>query len=164
MKKTILLIGIILCIAVIGSVLAVAVYDANDITGSVSIDTYLYLTMNSTKGQSVTLQAGVPTILPIVLGVDSNDSSWGSGKLTITPAALTDKSIDKVTIGVYSDATGSTAITDDITKDDNGVITLSNITEGKTVYVVLTLAADATQDEVGNTQGTLTCSFVRVAA
>lgn len=164
MKKTILLIGIILCIAVIGSVLAVAVYDADDITGSVSTDTYLYLTMNSTEGQSVTLQTGVPTILPIVLGVDSNDSSWGSGKLTITPAAAADKSIAKVTIGIYSDETASTAITENATTDGNGVITLTGITEGQTVYVKLLLAADATQTEVTNTQGTLTCSFVRVSA
>lgn len=163
MKKTILLIGIILCVAVIGSVLAIAVYDANDISGSVSTDTYLYLTMNSEKGKSVTLKTGVPTILPIVLGVDSNDTNWGSGKLTITPVAIADKSIAKVSIGIYSDATASTAITKNVTTNDSGVITLTGITAGKTVYVKLLLAADATQTEVSNTQGTLSCSFVRVA-
>ncbi len=163
MKKTILLIGIILCIAVIGSVLAVAVYDANDIEGSISTDTYLYLGLNSSAGTGVILSAGVPKIVPIVLSVDTNAENWGSGTLTITPAAQSEKNIEKVTIGIYSDAAGNTALTDNVSID-KGVITVTGISEGTTVYVKLLLAEDATQDEVKATGGTLTCSFVRVEA
>lgn len=163
MKKTILLIGIILCIAVIGSVLAIGVYDATDIEGSVTTDTYLYLGLNATEGTGVTLEVGKQTIVPISLSVDSNAvDNWGSATLTITPKANNDKSIKKVTIGLYSDDKGMNAI-ENANTDANGVITLTGITKNRIVYVRLFLAADATQDDVNGTGGTLTCSF-KVAA
>lgn len=162
MKKLIVLICMVLCVAVIGSVLAIAVYDAPDVNGSIGTDTYLYLTMNSTRGTGVTLTQGVPQVLPIVLGVDTNESAWGSATLTIVAAANADKSIAKVSIGLYSDREGTTAITENVTTAD-GTITMTGITAGQTVYVKLLLAADATAAEVNATSGTLTCTFAQAA-
>lgn len=162
MKKVILLIGVILCVAVIGSVLAVAVYDANDIEGSISTDTYLYLSLDSSASSGVTLEKGVQKIVPIVMSIDQNDANWGTATLTITPSAVSGKSIEKVTIGIYSDETCKTVLAG-ANVDDNGVITYAGVTTGKTVYVSLLLAEDASEEEVTNTSGNLTCSFARVA-
>lgn len=134
-------------------------------SGGVTTDTYLYLSLSSPEAtKSVSLQKGVPAIIPISVGVDTNANSWGSCTLTITPTASSDKSIDKVSIGIYSDASCSTAITgDNVNISESNVITLTGITASETVYVKLLLDDNATLEEVNKTDGKLTCSFVKVA-
>ena len=169
MKKLIVLICMVLCVAVIGSVLAIAVYDAPEQNGSIGTDTYLYLTMNSSRGTAITLTKGVAQVLPIVLGVESNQTDaegtpdWGTATLTIDARANgVGKDIENVTITLCSDREGNTPITANVTTSDN-TITMTGITTGQTVYVKLLLSADATEAQVNATNGILTCTFAKAA-
>lgn len=168
MKKLIVLICMVLCIAVIGSVLAIAVYDAPAINdGSIATDTYLYLTMNSSRGKAITLTKGVAQVLPIVLGVESNQTdaegtaNWGTATLTIAATASEGKSIENVTITLCSDREGNTPI--EGVAVSGKTITMTGITAGQTVYVKLLLSAEATEAQVNATNGILTCTFAKAA-
>ena len=169
MKKLIVLICMVLCVAVIGSVLVIAVYDAPPIDdGSIGTDTYLYLTMNSSRGKAITLTKGVAQVLPIVLGVESNQTdaegtpNWGTATLTIDARANGDgKNIDNVTITLCSDQEGNTPI--EGVAVSGKTITMTGITAGQTVYVKLLLSADATEQQVNATNGILTCTFAKAA-
>ena len=163
MKKLIVLICMVLRVAVIGSVLAIAVYDAPPIDdGSIGTDTYLYLTMNSSRGTAITLTKGVAQVLPIVLGVESNQTDWGTATLTIDARANGDgKNIDNVTITLCSDQEGNTPI--EGVAVSGKTITMTGITAGQTVYVKLLLSADATEQQVNATNGILTCTFAKAA-
>lgn len=166
MKKLIVLICMVLCIAVIGSVLAIAVYDAPAINdGSIGTDTYLYLTMNSSRGKAITLTKGVAQVLPIVLGVESNQTDdWGTATLTIDARANGEgKNIDNVTITLCSDREGNTPIEGSNVTVSGKTITMTGITEGQTVYVKLLLNAEATETQVNATNGILTCTFAKAA-
>lgn len=166
MKKLIVLICMVLCIAVIGSVLAIAVYDAPAINdGSIATDTYLYLTMNSSRGKAITLTKGVAQVLPIVLGVESNQTDdWGTATLTIDARANGEgKNIDNVTITLCSDREGNTPIEGANVNVSGKTITMTGITAGQTVYVKLLLSADATEQQVNATNGILTCTFAKAA-
>lgn len=156
MKKLILMISIILCIAVIGSVLAIAVYDAADIEGGVNTDTYLYLSLNSTRGTGVTLNKNTATLIPIVLGVDTNDSDWsGSATLTITPQAVGEnKNIENVDISYYSDSECTTTVG----SVSDGVFTYS-VTAGTTIYVRIAYKENVTAAQINATNGKLVCTF-----
>lgn len=158
MKKLIILISIILCLAVIGSVLAIDVYDATPIEGGVNTDTYLYLSLNSERGTGITLNKNNATLIPIVLGVDTNETDWsGSATLTITPQAVgNEKTIEHVTIGYYSDS-GCTKTVGSVS--DAGVFTYSGITSGTTVYVKIEYVENVTAAQVNATQGKLVCTF-----
>ena len=163
MKKLIVLICMVLCVAVIGSVLAIAVYDAPEKNGSIGTDTYLYLTMNSSRGTAITLTKGVAQVLPIVLGVESNQTDWGTATLTIDARANGElKNIENVTITLCSDREGNTPITTNVNTSGKK-ITMTGITAGQTVYVKLLLDADATEEEVNATNGILTCTFAKAA-
>ena len=163
MKKLIVLICMVLRVAVIGSVLAIAVYDAPPIDdGSIGTDTYLYLTMNSSRGTAITLTKGVAQVLPIVLGVESNQTDWGTATLTIDAKANgVDKNIENVTITLCSDREGNTPI--EGVAVSGKTITMTGITAGQTVYVKLLLSADATEQQVNATNGILTCTFAKAA-
>lgn len=156
MKKLIILISIILCLAVIGSVLAIAVYDATPIEGGVNTDTYLYLSLNSERGTGVTLNKNNATLIPIVLGIDTNKESWtGSATLTIKPEAVGEgKTIEHVTIGYYSDLDCTKAVG----SVSEGVFTYS-VSEGTTVYVKIEYVENVTAAQVNATNGKLVCSF-----
>lgn len=169
MKKLIVLICMVLCVAVIGSVLAIAVYDAPEKNGSIGTDTYLYLTMNSSRGTAITLTKGVAQVLPIVLGVESNQTGaegtpdWGTATLTIDARANGEgKNIENVTITLCSDREGNTPIESNVNISGK-TITMTGITAGQTVYVKLLLSADATEEEVNATNGILTCTFAKAA-
>lgn len=157
MKKLIILISIILCLAVIGSVLAIAVYDATPIGGGVNTDTYLYLSLNSERGTGVTLNKNNATLIPIVLGIDTNEESWtGSATLTIKPEAVEEgKTIEHVTIGYYSDLDCTKAVG---SVSDAGVFTYS-VSKGTTVYVKIEYEANVTAAQVNATNGKLVCTF-----
>ena len=162
MKKLIVLICMVLCVAVIGSVLAIAVYDAPEKNGSIGTDTYLYLTMNSSRGKAITLTKGVAQVLPIVLGVESNQTDWGTATLTIDARANGDgKNIENVTITLCSDREGNTPI--EGVAVSGKTITMTGITAGQTVYVKLLLSADATEQQVNATNCILTCTFAKAA-
>lgn len=169
MKKLIVLICMVLCVAVIGSVLAIAVYDAPEQNGSIGTDTYLYLTMNSSRGTAITLTKGVAQVLPIVLGVESNQTNaegtpdWGTATLTIDAKASEGKSIENVTITLCSDQEGNTEIKGSNVAVSGKTITMTGITAGQTVYVKLLLSAEATEEQVNATNGTLTCTFAKAA-
>ncbi len=166
MKKLILIIGIVLCIAVIGSVFAIAVYDAQPSTGTIGADTYVYLTLENPTGTTgCQLERGIPVIIPIVLGIEKNDDAWGTATLTVTPTAVGEgKNIDNVEITMWSNSTCTTAVEGLATDESTGAMTLTGITAGKTVYVRLVLDAAATQDQVTNTNGNLNVKLERVAA
>lgn len=163
MKKLVLIIGIILCIAVIGSVFAVAVYDAQDATGSLGADTYVYLTLENPTGTTgCQLEKGIPVIIPIVVGIEQNDADWGTATLTVTPSAQAEKSIENVEITMWSNEACTTSV-EGLATADNGVMTLTGITEGTTVYVRLVLDNDATQEQVKAAAGVLNIKLEHVA-
>lgn len=166
MKKLIVLICMVLCVAVIGSVLAIAVYDATAVTDTIGTDGHIYLSINTEDNvENFTLEKGIPTVVAITFGVGKNSSEWGStvaGKLTINVEKNGDKVLDNIEYGFYSDSNATQPMTDETTEKNTFV--KSNITaETTTVYVRLFLKADATQTEVTAAGGKLVCSFVDMA-
>lgn len=163
MKKLILMISIILCIAVIGSVLAIAVYGAGDITGTVTADDYIYLSLGAENdNKQFTLIKGQDCVIPIVLSVDRPSDSSNKGKLTITaaPKAVTDNvtyTLDYVDIALYDGKDKATAEKKaDLTSNQ---LVLDNVSESKTVYVIISFKADVTEKQVEVTAGSLSCDF-----
>lgn len=162
MKKLVLIIGIVLCIAIIGSVFAIAVYDARDIEGTVGTDTYLYLTLDTTASTGVQLEKGVPTIIPIVLGIDTNETgSWGSATMTVKATEQEGKKIDKVEITLWANSSCTQAI-DGLSAGTNEW-TLTGITTGRTIYVKLVLSDDATEADIKEAGGNLNVKLVKAA-
>ncbi len=163
MKKLILMIGIILCIAVIGSVLAIAVYDAGDITGTVTADDYIYLSLGAENDiKQFTLIKGQDCVIPIVLSVDRPLDSSNEGKLTITAAAkaATDDityTLENITIALYDGKDKATATK--LAGLESNQLVLDNVSESKTVYVIISFKDNVTEKEIEVTAGSLSCDF-----
>lgn len=156
MKKIMLIVGMILCVAVIGSVFAVAVMNAQS-AATFSADGYIYLGFDGTSSNGIVLSSGVVTPFTVVLTVDSNVANTGT--LTITFADGADKNLDDVSFGVYSDSNCMTALTTNVTTEDK-VITITGISgESTTIYVGVMLKANADADEINDCGGTMTLHF-----
>lgn len=96
------------------------------------------------------------TLIPIVLGIDTNEESW-TAILTIKPEAEGEgKTIEHVTIGYYSDLDCTKAVG----SVSEGVFTYSvSEGEGTTVYVKIEYKANVTAEQVNATNGKLVCTF-----
>lgn len=163
MKKLVLIIGIVLCIAVIGSVFALAIYDASPAEGTIGADTSVYLTLkNNETTTGFTLEKGVPTVIGLTISIEQNDSSWGTATLTVVAKAQDGMDISKVTITMWANQACTTPLDTNNTVD--GTWTKTGITASQLAYIKIEIAEDATQQDIGKIGGQLTLTLKRVAA
>lgn len=158
----------ILCIAAIGSVLAIAVFGAEDVQGTIKTDAYLFLEMNSDITTSLELVKGTPIVKAVNLKLRASDETKGYFKVIALDKE--DKTLSKVKFSLYSSEDCTTLLKDvngnDCTMTGSGTLVYL-IPETKetvvTVYLSILLDDDITENEFNNAGGKLTLRFTDVA-
>lgn len=162
MKKIMLIVGMILCVAVIGSVFAVAVYDAQQATATVTADTYIELGWDGTADTNLVLEPGITQIYTVNLTVDKSASVTDTSTFRVVCANTSETvTLGQVSVVVCEDNLGVDAVdgdSDNVTVSGNNT-TITGITQNTTYYIAVTLAANATEEQVTNCGGTMTLSF-----
>lgn len=141
MKKLILLVvGMVLCLALVGGALAVNYYSAPDKTGTLTADSCIKLSLDkSTSTTALVLDTNDPKYYEVVAEVSKSASvpADQSGTLTITLADLdSTKLATKVKVDVYSDMARTALIK---TQTGAGAITIDGVTETKSYYLTISL-------------------------
>ena len=160
MKKILLIVGMILCVAVIGSVFAVAVFSANDATATITAEPYITLGWDGTAEASFVLEPGVKQIYTVNLTVDkSTNGGTATFSVVCEDDTTNSKDLENVTITVCSDALGTTAVTGaNVTTNDNDT-SISGLSANATYYIAIVLDAGADADDIADCGGTMTLSF-----
>ena len=162
MKKTLLIIAVVLCIAVAGAAIAVTWNDPDPVTGTLTADSYLELSLDQCSTTAISLTEGSYSYYTIQCDVTKSISA-GTNNCTLT-VTLEDTSesvtLDSVTVSVYSDSNYQTLVANGTTTGE-GSITVTGITETSTYYVKLSLADGLTEAQTEAVGGTMTLSFVK---
>lgn len=160
MKKILLIVGMILCVGVIGSVFAVSVYNATS-TETVTAQDYIYLTFDGTAEVDVVLTKGEKYVYNVYLTVDSNNENC-SGTFSVVcedEESPSTKSLTDVTVTVCSDPAGNTAVTGANVTTSGKNTTISGITTNTNYYIAILLDGEADATQVTNCGGKMTLSF-----
>ena len=162
MKKTLLIIAIVLCVAVAGTALALTVNNASNVTGTLTADSYLALSLDgSSSAASISVADGDPGYYTIVCNVTKSASVTDNGTLTITLANTSESvTLGAVTVTLYEDELHNTPVTSGSRKGA-GTITVSNISTTTTYYAVVTLDSGLNENQTNAVGGTMTLSFAK---
>lgn len=164
MKKTLLIIAIVLCIAVAGAAIAVTWNDASNVTGTLTADSYLELSLDNCSTTAISLTEGSYSYYTIQCDV-SKSANAGDNDCTLT-VTLADTSesvtLDAVTISVYSDSNYQTLVSNG-TRKGAGAITVTGIQATSTYYVKLSLDTGLNEAQTAAVGGTMTLSFAKAA-
>lgn len=161
MKKLVLIIAMILCLATVGSVFALAVFNAKEVTGTITADGYEFFEMDSTIDEApIILQKDNPIVKTINLHLRASMST--EGRLNITLGTLKDKSLDNITLALYEDKectkvlstiTGGSTLTYNVQKTNDTKVT---------IYLSISISSDITESDFESAGGTLTLNFSKV--
>lgn len=165
MKKILLILAVVVCVAVAGSALAVAYNNATSKVGHISADTYIALDWgaNNSSTTSLELEEGVPSYYTIDCTVVKSTNAAATGTLTI---ALQDsneanKSLDNVTVTLYSDSNYQNAVAGKTQKGE-GSITITGLTANATYYAKVSVDDGLTNEQLQAVAGTMTLSLAVV--
>lgn len=146
MKKILLIVAVVLCIAVAGTALAVTYRSANNETGALTADKYIYLDMGGTAGASLTLLAGDQVTYHVACDIDRSATA-PTATLTVT---FTDTSesvnLDDVQISFFKDegCTTPLKLTGTAIDDADGTaVSFTGLTEGSKIVTISGLEDDA---------------------
>ena len=103
MKKILLILAVVVCVAVAGSALAVAYNSASNSTGTLTADSYLSLSLNSCSTAALHLKAGDYVTYTIDYDVAKSDSA-PSANLTIALAATAEHNLTGVEVALFTDS------------------------------------------------------------
>lgn len=164
LKKLVLIIAIILCVATISGVFALAIFDSQPVVGTITADDYLFLEMNSEFSANLELLKGTPVIKAINLHIRSFDKT--DAYLKISTISKTEKNLSNVSFSLYSSQDCKNLLTDsngnECTIRGDGIITYlipENTDTSLTVYLKIVLDDDITETEFDSTGGKLTLSL-----
>lgn len=164
MKKLILVIAMVLCIAVISGVFALAVFNADPIVGTITTDDYLFLEMNSEFSANLELLKGTPTVKAINIRVRSIEKT--DAYLKISTVSKENKNLSNVSFELYSSSDCANILKDESGSDcklvGDGTITYvipQNTDTSITVYLKILLDDNITESEFDMTGGKLTLSL-----
>ncbi|MBQ9145277.1 MAG: hypothetical protein IJX70_02265 [Clostridia bacterium] len=173
MKKIVfLVIGMVLCLAVVGGVIAVEYFDAAPDVDNLQADTAIRLSLNdSTNISAFTLEVGQARPYTIVAEVEKSASAVGTGTLTVALADVagdpTSLSAANVEIRLYSDQARQNLVKideNDAIQVGAGTLTITGIDATTNYYMSITLLPKAegsyTADELAAIGGLITISFV----
>ena len=164
-KLLFLMVGMIVCLSIIGGALAVNYFNATPATGTIRSDKVVELSLGqSTPMNSITLEEGVAKNYDVVATVDKSATAEANGTLVIT---LSDTSVsvlaNKIKIDVYASADRTGEALHSITGADD--ITITGIDETTTYYLSITLLdkldASYTQQELALIGGSINISFTQ---
>ena len=164
MKKILLIIAVVLCVAVAGTALAVTFNSASNVTGTLTADSYVNLSLEGSTTADVTIDPGTASSFTIVCTIDRSTSAASEkGNLVIT---LTDSedvgiSLDAVTVALYNDAAFTDPV-DGASRTGAGTITVSNIDSASKTFYARIIAPAGT--DVATVGGTMSLAFNRVTA
>ncbi len=172
MKKILLILAIVVCVAVAGSALAVAYYDAQSVSGTITTDSYMVLSFDgSSTATALSLDAATPSYYTIVCKMDKSAGATGTGTLTIAlkPDTENNKTLANVSVALFTDSAYTTPL--QVNSADavlngaaaNASISVANIPATTTYYAKITLASGLTQEQLGAIAGELQLDFVRAA-
>ena len=169
MKKLIfLVVGMVLCLALVGGALAVNYYSAPNKNGTLTADSCIKLSLDkSTNIGALTLDTNDPKYYEVVAEVNKTASvaAEQGGTLTISLSNLSASQLaTKVKVAVYSDLARTVLIKD---QTGTGTITIQNVTTTTSYYLTISLLGPE-EDGTGSYDaealaaigGTLNVSFV----
>ena len=172
MKKILLIVAVVVCVAVAGTALALTQFNsATPVSGTLTADTYLALNWGECTTGDLVLEEGVYTTYTIAYTVTKSTNA-PAGTLTLTLADAANKDLDDVTVALFSDSTcqtplklnASTHVIDAegtaATLTGAGSIVINGLTADGTIYARFGLANDTTASDVG---GSMTLSLAEQA-
>ena len=165
MKKILLILAVVVCVAVAGSALAVAYYNASDISGTVSADKFVVLTLaNSSDISEIGLVAGQSTIYRIQCDVTTSSTNEANGTLTVEIEPDATKNLTGVTVALYTDSGCTQAVVGkSISNAAGGSFTVTGIDSSRTYYAKVTFDGAANAEALANISGVMTISFEQAA-
>lgn len=167
MKKILLIVAVVLCLAVAGTALAVKYNDAQSKSGTVVADTCLELSLGDTADNvNFALEKGIPQIYTIICNVARSSAAAGDGELVITVTESAANSLGDVDITLCSDANGQNALTGANvsttgTKDDaERTFTVTGLAPGTyTYYLSIGVPLNISDDNLAAVSGTIDVSL-----
>lgn len=160
MKKILLIVAVVLCVAIAGTALAVSYNSATPITGSLAADQYLKLGLDSCSETAITVNPGTPVVYTIQCDVTKSTSVTDTGTLTITLANVGEQDLDDVTVALFTDAACTSAVAGK-TQTGAGSISVTGIDTTTTYYAKISVPSALTEADCTACGGTMTLSFVK---
>ena len=173
MKHILLILAVVVCVAVAGTALAVAYYNASNVSGTITTDSYMVLSFDgSSTANALTLDAATPNYYTIVCKIDKSASATGTGTLTLAlnPDTTNSKTLANVSVALFTDSACTTPLQ---VNAENVVlsgaaasasVSVANIPSTTTYYAKITLASGLSQEQLAAIGGELQLDFVRVNA
>lgn len=174
MKKVLLIVAIVVCVAVAGTALAVTSFQsATPKTGTLTADSYLKLSLDDCSTTGLQLEPGVPTVYTIDYDITKSASVTPNATLTIALAADQEKNLTGLSVALFTDENctvalklnSSTNVIDAegtaATLSGAGTLTVAGLSADGVIYARFLLAEDVT---VANIGGTMTLNLVSAAA
>ena len=174
MKKILLILAIVVCVAVAGSALAVAYNSASNLEGTLTADSYLALSLDSCSTAALHLKAGDYVTYDLNYAITKSEHA-PAAELSIALAADTanEKNLTGVQVALFKDSACTTPLklnaTSKVIDDEGtaatlngaGTIEIKGLEEGDHIYARFFLPEDATVASIG---GTMTLNLLEQAA
>ena len=160
MKKILLIVAVVLCVAVAGTAFAITRNQADPVNGTLAADTMFVLSLDSCSTANIALTAGTPTEYTIQCDITKSNSANYNGTLTVTLADSAPKDLDDVTITLYSDAQHEHEVAN-ATCTGAGSFTVTGISASTPYYALITLANNLSESDTQNVGGTMTLAFAK---
>lgn len=172
MKKILLIVAVVLCLAIAGTALAATYRSAENVSGTLTADKYIALSLEECSTANLTLLAGDQVTYELEYAVERSATA-PTATLTIELEDTSESvTLDEVQVALFKNAECSvpvklngTALDDDagtaVVQDGEGTITITGLQAGDTYYVRFYIAdAEATLENIG---GTMTLNLVKAA-
>lgn len=162
--KTLCLVGMVLCVLLVGVAFGLEYYNAASKGGTLTADSYLQFKFDgSDTAEQVTVSSTTPQKYKLVLSAEGsalvNDKS---GQLLITLANVdTTTTLAKVTVTLYSDEMLTTPV-NNATQTGAGSITVAFNGTTTTYWLGITVPSSITSTELDNVGGTITAKLHKV--
>ncbi len=164
-KLLFLMVGMIVCLTIIGGALAVNYFNATPDTGTIAGDKVVELSLGqSTPMTSITLEEGVAKNYDVVATVSKSSTAEANGTLVIT---LSNTSVSVLANNIKIDVYASADRTGEALYSITGAnaITIRNISATTTYYLSITLLdkvdASYTAEELADIGGNINISFTQ---
>lgn len=161
MKKILIVVAIVLCLAVAGAALAVSYNSATPVTGSLVADQYIKLSLDECSEDDITINPGTPVIYTIQCDMIRSATVTNTGTLTITLTDGDTQDLDDVTVALFEDFACTRPIEGKSITGAN-TLTITGIDAEETIiYARISVPSTLGQGDCEDCGGTMTLSFVK---
>lgn len=164
MKKILLIVAVVLCVAIAGTAFAITRNNATPATGTLEADSYLALTLGRCSTTALEIADGAPAYYTIYCDKTASASEASTAcTLTITLANTSESvTLAPVTVTLYSDSSRQTPVASGSRKGA-GSITITGITASTTYYATVSLDAGLTSEQTAAVGGSMSMTFAKAA-